>query len=341
MERTDTPLLARPVDLATWLIVALLLFLVVKLRLVAALFAGLMVYELTQVLEPRLRIGNLPAGRAKMIAVAILAAIIVGLLSLAVLSTVAFFRSGSESLPKLVRMMAEILEGSREKLPAGLAAYLPEDIIDLKLGTAAWLRDHAAELRLAGESVVRKLAHILIGMAIGALLALREALPDQALGPLAAALEERADRFGAAFRNIVFAQVRIAALNAFLTALYLMLALPLLGIEIPFAKTLVAVTFVAGLLPVIGNLISNTVIVVVSLSVSLELALASLAFLVVIHKLEYFVNARIIGSRINARAWELLIAMLAMEAAFGMVGLVAAPVYYAYIKDELKSARLI
>lgn len=35
-------------------------------------------------------------------------------------------------------------------------------------------------------------------------------------------------------------------------------------------------------------------------------ALASLAFLVIIHKLEYFVNARIIGTRIKAWAWELL-----------------------------------
>ena len=46
----------------------------------------------------------------------------------------------------------------------------------------------------------------------------------------------------------------------------------------------------------VGNLISNTVIVVVSLSHSLDVAIGSLAFLVVIHKLEYFVNARIVGT---------------------------------------------
>jgi predicted PurR-regulated permease PerM len=62
---------------------------------------------------------------------------------------------------------------------------------------------------------------------------------------------------------------------------------------------------------------------------------------VVIHKLEYFVNARIIGSRIRARAWELLTAMLVMEAAFGIPGLIAAPIYYAYVKDELTARRLI
>ena len=47
------------------------------------------------------------------------------------------------------------------------------------------------------------------------------------------------------------------------------------------------------------------------------------------------------GSRINARAWELLLAMIVMEAAYGIAGLIAAPIYYAYIKNELSDARLI
>ena len=45
--------------------------------------------------------------------------------------------------------------------------------------------------------------------------------------------------------------------------------------------------------------------------------------------------------RIYARAWELLLAMIVMEAAFGIAGLIAAPIYYAYIKNELSIARLI
>ena len=104
---------------------------------------------------------------------------------------------------------------------------------------------------------------------------------------------------------------------------------------------MIAVTFIAGLLPVIGNLISNTVIVIVSLSVSPTLAVSSLLFLIVIHKLEYFVNARVMGTQIHARAWELLIAMLIMEAFFGISGLVAAPIYYAYLKNELSAGNLI
>jgi predicted PurR-regulated permease PerM len=47
------------------------------------------------------------------------------------------------------------------------------------------------------------------------------------------------------------------------------------------------------------------------------------------------------GTHISARAWELLVAMLVMEAVFGIAGLVAAPIYYAYLKNELAARELI
>ena len=154
-------------------------------------------------------------------------------------------------------------------------------------------------------------------------------------------MSERVEHLGQAFHRIVFSQIRISALNTFLTAIFLVIILPLTGNHLPLAKTMIAVTFFAGLLPIIGNLISNTVIFLISLSVSPLTAIGALTFLIVIHKLEYFVNAHIIGTQIRARAWELLIAMVVMEAAFGLAGLVAAPIYYAYLKDELKDKKLI
>jgi len=139
----------------------------------------------------------------------------------------------------------------------------------------------------------------------------------------------------------VFAQLRISALNTVFTAAYLVVLLPLFDVHLPLTKTLIGVTLVTGMLPVIGNLVSNTVIVVVSLALSPYVALASLLFLIVIHKLEYFLNARIIGAQIQARSWELLLAMLVMEAAFGLPGVVAAPIYYAYLKRELSDRGLV
>jgi len=245
-------------------------------------------------------------------------------------------------LTGLLTKMAEVIENSRELLPVWAGEWLPQgDESVIRAGLVEWLRVHAQELRKVGGDAGRVLLLILVGFIIGSFIALREASPHQTMAPLAQALCERVHRLSEAFRRVVFAQVRISALNALLTWVYLVLILPAFGIELPFVKTMVLVTFVVGLLPVLGNLISNSIIVIISLSNSLYVAAGSLVFLVVIHKLEYFVNARIIGGQIKARAWELLIVMLVMEAAFGVPGVIAAPVFYAYIKKELSDRELI
>jgi hypothetical protein len=64
-------------------------------------------------------------------------------------------------------------------------------------------------------------------------------------------------------------------------------------------------------------------------------------FLIVIHKLEYVLNAHLVGTQVQAHAWELSLAMLVMEAVFGIPGVIAAPIYYAYLKDELVSRKLV
>ncbi|MBC8023194.1 MAG: AI-2E family transporter [Burkholderiales bacterium] len=323
--------------IAAWIAAAGLLFLTLHLRLLPALLAGLLVYELVHVIA--LRFTGRTGG--KIAAVGLLATVIVGALVAAMFGIAALLQGDADTLPRLLQKMAEILETSRDKLPSWVVDNLPGDPDAMKGAMVAWLREHATELRTLGGEVGHVVVHILIGMVIGAMVSLREATQAPAGGPLVVALAERARRLGDAFRNVVFAQVRISALNTAFTAIYLLVALPLAGVHLPYAKTLVAVTFIVGLLPVVGNLISNTVIVIVSLSQSLGLAITSLVFLVVIHKLEYFLNARIVGARIRAKAWEILIAMLVMESAFGIAGLVAAPIYYAYLKDELAARKLI
>jgi predicted PurR-regulated permease PerM len=328
---------ARTLDFAAWTVAGLLLLLTLLLHLLPALLAGLLVFELVHVIAPRLRLGK----RGKVVAVAMLATVIVAVLSLGLFGAVSFFRSDAGSLTALLQKMAEIIDGSRSHLPDWLLQYVPSDAEELRKALTDWMREHAGEVQGLGKEAGRVTAHIVIGMIIGAMVSLREARPSRGGAPLAHALGERAMFLGDGFRRIVFAQVRIAAINTAFTTVYLLVALPLLGIHLPFTKTLILVTFFAGLLPVIGNLISNTVVVVVSLSASLVVAIASLVFLIVVHKLEYFLNARIVGSQIRASAWELLLAMLIMESAFGLAGLVAAPVYYAYLKEELMARGLI
>ena len=324
---------------ASWVIAAVLLVLVLYLHLLPALLAGLLVYELVHVIASRLPLRR--GGDGKLVAVGLLATLVVMLLVLAAIGLVAFFRGDAGNLPRLLQKLAEIIDTAHQRLPESLVGWLPYDVGALQATVTEWLRSHAQVLRSAGGEAGRLLAHLLIGMVIGGICSLHQANGAGRLGPLARELSERVRRLGEAFRRIVFAQVRISILNTFFTAIYLEVALRFFDIHLPLSKTLIVVTFIAGLLPVVGNLISNTMIVVVSLSVGLEVAMASLAYLVVIHKLEYFLNARIVGTRIHAAAWELLIAMVLMEAAFGINGLIAAPIYYAYLKDELSARGLV
>jgi len=327
--------------IASYILIAVSLLIVLQKGLLGALFAGLLVYSLIHLMTPLLgkKISDV---RARLIAATIIGIIVVILLTLAIWGVVSLFQGESSHGRSLLQRMADIIEISRGQFPSWLKDRLPVDADDLSRMMTKWLHEHALEAKSIGAEAGRIAAHLLIGMIIGALIAIRDTLPDHHVHPpLTAALRQRIFRLRDSFQSIIFAQVWISAINTAITAIYIFVILPLAGIHLPLSKSLVVITFFAGLLPVVGNLISNTVLTIASLSVSLYTAMFSLLFLVIIHKLEYFLNARIIGTRIQSRAWELLIAMLAMEALFGIPGVIAAPVFYAYIKKELTAMDLV
>jgi predicted PurR-regulated permease PerM len=328
------------IELASFLLAGAALLLILHSGLLAALYSGLLVYALVHLIAPALS-SRMSNQKAKLTSVAVLGSVIVLLLTLVLWFPLAFFLSDDGSYPVLVKKMADLIELSRNQIPEWIADYLPESAEALQQTLTAWMREHAGQAKHIGEQTGRTVAHLIIGMVIGAMAALYDTTRIHHFKPLAAAMHKRVVNLHQAFRQIVFAQVQIAAINAVFTGVFLLLILPMAGIQLPFVKTMILVTFAAGLLPVIGNLISNTVIVVISLSHSLSTAGLALLFLVTIHKLEYFLNAKIVGTKINARAWELLSAMLVMEALFGIAGVIAAPVFYAYIKSELSHAELV
>jgi predicted PurR-regulated permease PerM len=337
----DVPISISRTDIAAWLLVALALGLIIELRLLSGLLAGLLVFKLVDVLTPWLRLRALGRDGPRVLAVMLIAsAVIAALIGIGV-GLATLMRNTGESVPLLMQKMAQIIEDARAILPAGLQRYVPEDSETIRKTIAEWLRSNAGTLQLAGRGIGRSLVHVLMGMIIGALISMQKAAQPHERRPLTEQIVQHAARFANAFKRVVFAQFWISLINTFFTWLYLDVVLRLFGFDLPLVKILVALTFVVGLLPIIGNLISNTAIVVVCLSQGVPVAVASLIYLVVIHKLEYFLNARIIGSHINARAWELLIAMLVMEAAFGIAGLIAAPIIYAYYKEELRQKALV
>lgn len=316
------------------------LLLIFPLRLLPCLVAGFLAYEIIETITKLLQ-RHITLRFARLIAVGILSVVLIS--GSALLLTQAFswliweINHPEASLEKLL----SIIESARNQLPQSIDVYLPATAQDISKHLNEFILNHLGELKNFSTSALHTFVTILIGIILGAIIALFSTPHPSTLKPLAASLFTRISRFAKAFHDIVFAQVKISLLNTSFTAIFLLIVPHIFGVHFPLFKTLILITFLAGLLPVIGNLISNTIIFIVGLSISLWLAGCVLLYLIAIHKLEYFLNARIVGGQIQAKSWELLIAMLVSEAAFGLPGLVAAPIYYAYIKSELRAENLI
>lgn len=323
---------------ATYILCAIAVPLVIHYGLLPAVFAGLAVHVLTVKLASRLpaRWGRI-AHNVALAAIAVF--VVIGLLGMGL--GLAWFLNGSGGMAALLKVAAETLEKLKRSLPADVSDLIPHTVEDLRQEITAMLREHAHRISAAGAAGVKTVVQVILGMIVGGMTALQRFSNSDDIPPFACALYARARSLADAFDKVVFAQVKISALNTVLTALYLAVILPLADVRFPLVTVLIPFTFVTNLLPVLGNVVSNTLIVLISLGISPKVAIASYVFLAGIHKLEYLVNAHIIGGEVHARSWELLCAMIAMEAIFGIPGLVAAPVAYAWLKSELREQKLV
>jgi predicted PurR-regulated permease PerM len=343
------PAAARPrptnEEIAAWLLVGGLLVYVLLWHLVPAVVGGLVLYlvldRLSQSFSKRM-----PGAAARPLALILVTLVGGGVIFGVVALLVSYLRHHVDNLPAMMTRMADILQSTRAWLGGYGEQLIPEVMTDaetIKAAFAVWLKEHAETLKLAGSTVSLGVVHLFMGMLLAVMVFFRHVTHHANFvpGTLSEMLEQKVVRFTRAFSQIATAQVKISFLNTALTALYLLVALPLFGQHIPFATTIVFVTFVCGLIPVLGNLISNSVIVILSLGISPGLAVASLLFLVIIHKLEYLTNSRIVGSETDSQAWEILMAILIGETAFGISGVVMAPILYAFVKRELRERGLV
>jgi predicted PurR-regulated permease PerM len=326
-------------EIASYILVVISLVVILTHGLLVALLAGLLVHSLVIVLSPKFD-GQVGKGRARIVSVSLIGTFIITALTLAVWGAITFFQSEAGSTHALLQKMADIVDASRAQCPPWICSHMPDNTEEMRELITEWMREHAQEAKSLSTDASHTLVRILLGMIIGAMISLHrpDSLPS---APLAVALLDRIKTLSRAFKKIVFAQVKISAVNTVATGIYILIVLPLFDIHLPMAKSLVVITFVAGMLPIVGNLISNSILVIVALPFGISVAVGSLIFLIVLHKLEYFLNAKIIGTQIQAHAWELLIAMLVMESVFGIAGVVAAPIFYAYLKQELINRQLV
>ena len=331
-------------EIAAWTLMAAGVAFILFEHLVSATVAGLALFLILDRLDDafRRRMGAAARPVALILVALIAGGITFGVVALAVY----FFRHYAGNVPALMTRMADILASTRAWLGDYGQKLIPDVMMDadrMKDFFVVWLKEHAATLKLAGGSISIGFVHTIMGLLLAILVFFRHVThgADRPRGTLAVKLTEKVQRFAKSFSQIATAQLKISAVNTALTAIYLLVALPLFGKHLPFATTIVFVCFVCGLIPVLGNLISNTVIVILSMGISTGTAIASLLFLIFVHKLEYLINSRIVGSETDSQAWEILLAIIVGETAFGVAGVVMAPIVYAFAKRELREWGLV
>lgn len=212
-----------------------------------------------------------------------------------------------------------------------------EDVESLKTVLLNYVKSQFAELGHYAGVILRELAFLIMGLVVAAGLFLNarfdldregHALKNNLYSLTSEEIAARFQTFFQSFATVMGAQVLISAINTALTAIFLLFA------DLPFSSVLIGLTFLCGLFPIIGNVISNTIIVGVALTVSPNQAMAALIFLVVLHKLEYFLNSKIIGDRIKNPMWLTLLGLILGERLMGIPGMILAPVILNYVKVE-------
>lgn len=230
------------------------------------------------------------------------------------------------SIPKAI----ELAEGHGYKLPFS-------DLDGLKALAANSIRSELEGVAKFAELATKEFLFLIIGLVVaisifinGTLDLNREqhAIKDNLYSAICSEVSTRFTDFYQSFHTVMGAQIIISTINTTCTGIFVYLT------GLPYASIIVVITFLCGLLPIIGNLISNSVIVGIGLTVSPKAAFGALLFLVLLHKAEYFLNSRIIGGRIKNPMWLTLLGLLVGERVMGIPGMILAPILLHYVKQE-------
>jgi len=211
------------------------------------------------------------------------------------------------------------------------------DYATLKTLALSEVTDKVANVGRYARAAFLQLAMLIIGLVVAVSLFVSAKWevdddPDVVKGSLYSTvvreLGVRFQTFYSSFAKVIGAQITISSINTLLTAVFVVWN----GYH--YVMVIIVLTFLCGLLPIIGNIMSNTLTVGVGFTVSPKVALFALIFLVVIHKLEYFLNSKIIGDRIKNPMWLTLVGLVLGEKLMGVPGMILAPVVLHYIKVE-------
>jgi predicted PurR-regulated permease PerM len=245
-----------------------------------------------------------------------------------------FIRNAIEGLPEIAdKSIPRVLEYAQQ-----FGVDLPfDDRASLKALVRDSLRTKTKELANFAKIASTEFVFLAIGLLVAASLFYnpamdldrgRHRLRNNLYSVTCDEIVQRFQSFYRSFETVMGAQIVIAAINTTLTGAFVF------WIHLPHWPVIVGVTFICGLLPVIGNIISNSVITAIAFTIEPQLAIWSLAFLIGLHKLEYLLNSKIIGDRIKNPVWLTLLGLILGERLMGIPGMILAPVMLNFIKNE-------
>lgn len=240
--------------------------------------------------------------------------------------------------------LAKLVVETRETLPERMAtlrqhpwyvelqSHLP-DSEDL----AQSAEHYAADVAKSAAAIGRMFLSALIGLILAIVYfldeerirAFRDGLSSKTLfGTLVRWFEHLAESVSLT----VQLQLVVAACNAVLTLPVLLL------IGVPHVPALMVLIFVSGLIPVVGNLISGAVLVVLAYQVKGWLGVSLFVGLTfVLHKIEsYYLNPRLTARHVALPGFVLILSLLAWEHLLGFAGLfVSFP--FLYLVGKIRS----
>ncbi len=312
---------------ASYALVAIALIAVARFGLSPCLLSGLVSFMIMDVTERRLREAKASPlfARGAAVAVFVLLSCLFGWIF------INFLRVGVVRLPVLLDTVLPRLASFAERFGFDFPADNAKELRDL---IVASIKDNTASIGKTSGLLTRGFFQVLLGMFIAMMRFLTPPSKEHA-GHLYDALRheinDRVSRFMLSFELVVGAQVLIAALNTVLTTVFL----HVMGFH--FKTFLTLTTFVCGMVPIVGNVISNVFIVASGLVVSEKLAVVGLIYLVVIHKIGYLFNSRILGGSLGTPMWMTLLGIVVGEAVMGVPGVLLAPALLHYARAEMRT----
>ena len=259
------------------------------------------------------------------------AALSLGLFYFVKSSVIALPKIAEETIPKII----EFAEKRNFDLPFS-------DLASLKTLALESVREKISGLGQHARSMATELVSLIVGVFVAVSLFLTPQLDigevptaarDNLYSVVGYEIVARIKSFYASFATVMGAQLLISLVNTGMTSVFLTWN------HYPHLVVIVGMTFLFGLLPIVGNLLSNVLIIGIGITISPSIGLAALLFLVVIHKLEYFLNSKIVGQRTRNPMWMTLLGLVLGEKLMGVPGMILAPVVLHFVKVEASGQR--